>query len=101
MILNRLTVVTVDSIPATKQYRVPTISTKTEESINLDKIYYHVVYVFLKFNKKGNNDTKEENTEMEANMYQEQMEDVRLDNERQRHWRMVFEYNKGGIDQNK
>ena len=33
------------------------------------------------------NDTDEEDTE-----------DVNLDNERERHWRMVFEGNDGGVD---
>ena len=29
------------------------------------------------------------------------MEDVNLDNERERHWRMVFEENDGRVDDNK
>ena len=29
------------------------------------------------------------------------MEDVKLDNYRELHWRMVFEYNDGGVDDKK
>ena len=35
---------------------------------------------------------------MEAYPYEEEMEEVVLDNERGSHWRMVFEDNEGGID---
>ena len=30
-----------------------TISTKSEEAVDLKKGYYHVVHVFLEFNKEG------------------------------------------------
>ena len=29
------------------------------------------------------------------------MDDVNIDDERERHWRKVFEYNEGGVDDNK
>ena len=32
---------------------------------------------------------------------EEEVEDVRLDNERERHWRMFFEDNDGGVDDQK
>ena len=35
---------------------------------------------------------------MDADTYEEEMEDMRLDNERERHWGMVFEGEKGGVD---
>ena len=35
---------------------------------------------------------------MEDNTDEEDMETVNLDNERERHWRMVFEDNVGGVE---
>ena len=35
---------------------------------------------------------------MEAGLDEEEMEDVRIDDERDRHWRMVFEENERGVD---
>ena len=32
---------------------------------------------------------------------EEEMDDVNIDNERERHWRMVFEDNEGSVDDNK
>ena len=38
---------------------------------------------------------------MEPYPDEEDMEDVRLDNERERHWRMIFEDKDGGVDHQK
>ena len=38
---------------------------------------------------------------MDPDPDEEDMEDVRLDDERERHWRMVFEDNGGGVDYDK
>ena len=35
---------------------------------------------------------------MENDSDKEEMDDVNLDNERERHWRIVFEENNGGAD---
>ena len=35
---------------------------------------------------------------MEDDPDEEEMDDVNLDDERERHWRMVFEDNDGGVD---
>ena len=37
---------------------------------------------------------------MEQDTGEEDIEDVNLDNERERHWRIVFEDNDGGVDDN-
>ena len=37
---------------------------------------------------------------MEYDIDKEKMEDANLDNERERHWRMVFEKNDVGVDEN-
>ena len=38
---------------------------------------------------------------MEQYPYEEEMEAAELENESQRHWRMFFEYNDGGVDDKK
>ena len=38
---------------------------------------------------------------MENDPDEEDMDDVNIDNERERHWRNVFEVNEGGVDDNK
>ena len=48
--LNQPTIRTVDKIPMTEESEVPTISTKYEEAVGLEKGYYHGVYVLLNFN---------------------------------------------------
>ena len=41
------------------------ISIKPEEAVDLDKVYYNVVYVFLEFNKEEDIYTKKQEIEME------------------------------------
>ena len=41
---------------------------------------------------------KEEQVDMEDSPDEEDMDDVNLDDERERHWRVVFEDNDGGVD---
>ena len=36
---------------------------------------------------------------MEHDPYEEEMDDVNIDNERERQWRNVFEDNEGGVDE--
>ena len=73
------------------------IYTKYEEAVDLDKGYYHGVYVLLNFNEQDGVDIKQGHAQMEANQYKEDMEEVILDNERQIHWRMVLGDNYRGI----
>ena len=49
---NKLTIMTADRIPFTKEAEGPTISVITDETIDSDKGYYHGVYFLLHFNKK-------------------------------------------------
>ena len=41
---------------------------------------------------------REEQVDMEPDTDEEEIKDVVLDDERERHWRMVFEDNNGGVD---
>ena len=52
----------------------------------------------LQFKKEVGVDSKEEQADVEDDPDEEEMDDVNLDNERERHWRMVFEDNGGGVD---
>ena len=51
--------------------------------------------------KDEKHNTKEEEKQMEADLYKQHMEDVTLDNERERHRSTIFEGNEGGIDDDK
>ena len=57
--LNQLNVVAVDRIVVAKESKVPIISTKPEEVVDLMKVYYPGAYVFLEFNKEYGAHTEE------------------------------------------
>ena len=57
--LNQLTIATLEKIPMTNEYEVPTISGIPDETIDLEKGYYHGLYVLLKFQKEFGVDKKE------------------------------------------
>ena len=64
----------------------------------MEKEYYRCVYVMLRFEKEVSVDSKEEQADVEDDHDEEEIDDVNLDDEKERHWRMVFEYNDGGVD---
>ena len=45
--------------------------------------------------------SKEKHTELENNPDEEEMDDVNIDDERERHWTFFFEENEGGVDDKK
>ena len=55
----------------------------------------------LRFKKEFSVDSKEEQAGVEDDPDEEDMDDVNLDDEREHHWRMVFEDNDGGVDYTK
>ena len=55
----------------------------------------------LHFKKEGIVNSKEGKVEMEPETHEEEMEEVRIDNKREIPWRMVFEGNNRGVDNNK
>ena len=87
----------VDTNPVNKEAKVTTISTKPEYEVDLQKVYYHRVYVLIQFNKEDGVDINQEHIEMEADLDKEEMEDMILVNGRERHWRMVYQENGGEI----
>ena len=50
------------------------------------------------FHRWGSVERKEDQAELGPDPDEEEVEDVRLDNERECHWRMVSEDNDGGVD---
>ena len=80
---------------------VPTIIEIPKEQVTLDKGYYHGVYVILHFNNEDSVGRKEEQKYVEQDPDEEEMESVKLDDGMERHWRMVFEDNDGGVDDKK
>ena len=46
-------------------------------------------------------DSKEEQAELDNDPDEEDTDDVNIGDERERHWRNVFEDNEGGVDNNK
>ena len=52
----------------------------------------------LRFKKEVGVDIKEDQADVEDDPDEKEMDDVNLDEERERHWRMVFEDNDVGVD---
>ena len=55
--------------------------------------YYHGIYFLLQFNKEGGVDRRDYQEDMEADYYVEDIEDMRLNDERDSHWRIVLKDN--------
>ena len=95
---NQLTVVIVEKILEEKEPGVFAIAEITEEQVELEKGYYRCVYAMLRFKNEVGVDSREEQVDMEDDPNENEMDGVNLDNERERHWRMVFDDNDEGVD---
>ena len=78
---NKLTVVIVEKIPEEKEPEVSEIVEIPEEQVELEKGYYLRVYVMLRFKKEFSVDSKDEQADVEDDTYEEDMDDVNLDDE--------------------
>ena len=96
---NQLTVMTSHDILVEEAPEVSTIPEIPEDIVEIHKGHYRCVYVLLQFKKEDKIDNKEEQTELENDPDEEEMDDVNIDDERERHWRNVFEDNEGGVDE--
>ena len=72
-----------------------------DKTIDLEKRHYNSVYVLLHFKKGKGFYDREEYTDMKADLHEQDMEDARLDNEREYQRKMVFKDNSGGMDDEK
>ena len=52
----------------------------------------------MQFKNEVGVESKEDQVDVEYDTDEEDMENINLDDERERHWRMVFEDNYGGVD---
>ena len=87
---NQLTIVIVEKIPEEKEPKVFTNSDISEDKFTLEHGYYHCVYIMLWFNKEVGFYSKEYQADVEDDPDEEDMEDFKLDDKRERHWRMFF-----------
>ena len=62
---------------------------------------YHWVKISLNLIKEDGVDNREDHVSVEPDTDDEEIKDVVLNDERERHWRMVFEDNKVGVDETK
>ena len=95
---NKLTVVILEKIPVEEEPEVSTIPEIPEDQVEKEKGYYRCVYVMLQFKKEVGVDSKEDQADVEDDTDKEETEDVNLNNERERQWRMVFKDNDGGVE---
>ena len=72
-----------------------------DESIYLEKGYYHSVYVMLHFNNQGVVYRKEEQANMDPDPDEQETQGARIDNRRQHQQRMIFEDNGGWVENEK
>ena len=88
-------------MPEKKEPEVLTNPEMTEEQVTLEQGYYNCVYVILRFKKDVSFESNEEQPYVEDGPDEEEMEYVKLYDERERHWRMIFEENDGGMGDKK
>ena len=69
-----------------------------EDQVEKEKVYYRCFYVMLQFKKEVGVDSKEDQADVEDDPDEEDMENISIDDDRERHWRMVFKDNDGGVD---
>ena len=98
---NQLAIVILEKILEEKEPEVFAIPQIPEEQVKLDKGYYHCVHVMLLFKKEVGVDSKEYQADVEDDPDEDEMGDVNLNDQRESHWRMVFEDNGGGVDDKK
>ena len=98
---NQLTVATLEKSTAEGETYLPRIGVIPDDTFTPQKRYYHSVYVLLNFNKENGVASKEQEVDMYPYPDEEEMEDVRLDNKRQHHLRIILEENDGGVDEEK
>ena len=96
---NKLTVVAAHEILVEESPLVSKIPEIPEDIVESHKGYYVCVYVILQLKTEDKIDNKEEQMELENGPDEEEKDDINIDNERERHWRNVFEENEGGVDE--
>ena len=96
---NQLTVVTAHEILVEEAPKVSTIPEIPEDIVESHKGYYRCVYVLIQLKTENKIDNKEEHTDLDNDPDEYDMDDVNINDERERHWINVFEDNEGGVDE--
>ena len=90
MLSNQLTIVVVRSeVEEEIKVREVEIITEVREYLGC----YHWVYIYIHFIKEDGEDNREEQVGVDPDPDEEEIEDMVLNDERECHWRMVFEEN--------
>ena len=76
-----------------------TIPDIPEDNVEIHKGYYRCVNVILQLKTENGIYNKEEQIELENYPDEEEKDEINIDDERERHWRNVFEDNEGGVDE--
>ena len=95
---NQLTVVIVEKIPVEEELEVSTIIRIPEDQVNQETGYYRCVQVIVQFKNDVGVNSKEDQAEVEDDLDEEDMDDVKIQDERERHCSMVFKDIDGGVD---
>ena len=77
------------------------ISVIPENTVDLEKGCYNGFYFMQDFSKEDGIDRREQQAYMDQDMDEEELENMKLNDKIQRHWRMVFEDNYGDVYMNK
>ena len=99
--LNQLTITTAHNILVEEAPEVSTIPEIPEDNVLKQKGYNRFVYVLLQFKTEEEIDSKEEQIELDHDPDEEEMGEVHIVDERERHYRNYFEDNEGGVNDKK
>ena len=80
--MNQLTIMILEKSPVEEEPEMPTIPEIPEEQVTLEKGYYCCVCVILYFNEEGGVDRKEDQVDVKQDPDEEDMEYLKLDDER-------------------
>ena len=83
--LNQLTVITVYKSPVEEEPKVPMLAVIPDDTVPLEKGYYHGVHVLIYFDKENGIDSKENQADVDPYPDEEGMKDVTLDDKRECH----------------
>ena len=97
MTSNKLTIVILEKSLVEEEPKVTKNTQIPEEKFTQEKGYYHSVYVIIYINNQVGVDMKQQQADVEDDPDEQEMEDMKLDDDTERCWRMVFEDNDGGV----
>ena len=76
-----------------EESEVPIISVMPDDTVDLEKVFCHGFYAMQNFTNMDVVGGKYDQSDMYLDPDEEDMEDLIIDDKRDRHWRMVFKDN--------